>query len=367
MVLIQVLQSTKVDRVILQRAVCHGSLCSGLGVIESFYKGYFAALFAAGGQPHVPVYFRWTAGSKEVLPMYFSNETEDNFYDSHITDPEKKKSIELHGMMCFEKQIGRKNLKFGAIPTLSPRAVQNFKQVAYRMARKDGSLTTYFQRGPPYRILFSYRGPQASRHIENLDEFIGSLQKTFPAPDYVLRLMNNSDPTLTYKDQLGAVAESHVVITNHGAFQGNMLYLRNSSLIIEIFGHYGNNEIHTFHRMAMMFGAYYARVQPMGLQDHYGREYNLSAWDINNILNITKDYFHRQPYLANTGSGIGNTGEIYHGNASRATGSPPDGKESAPSYKLIEDPATGKKLPVTSVEGRAVLQKYMSEALHLGI
>ena len=62
----------------------------------------------------VPIYLRWTAGSKEVLPMYFSNETEDNFYDSHITDPEKKKSIELHGMMCFEKQIGRKNLKYGS-------------------------------------------------------------------------------------------------------------------------------------------------------------------------------------------------------------------------------------------------------------
>ena len=53
MVLIQVLQSIKVDRIVIQRPICHGSLCSGIGVMDSFYKGYFAALLKAGGQPHV--------------------------------------------------------------------------------------------------------------------------------------------------------------------------------------------------------------------------------------------------------------------------------------------------------------------------
>ena len=51
-------------------------------------------------------------------------------------------------------------------------------------------------------------------------------------------------------------------------FIGNMIYMKNSSLLMEIFGHYGNNEIHTFHRLALMFGVFYARVHPRDLTDH---------------------------------------------------------------------------------------------------
>lgn len=85
-----------------------------------------------------------------------------------------------------------------------------------------------------------------------MEYFISHLRQEFPEPDYRLRLMNNSDPQLDFQTQLQAVAESHVVITNHGAFEGNMIYMKNSSLLIEIFGHYGNNEIHTFHRLAVI-------------------------------------------------------------------------------------------------------------------
>ncbi len=48
------------------------------------------------------------------------------------------------------------------------------------------------------RILFSYRGPRASRRIGNMAFFISSLRQQFPAPDYQLRLMNNSDPQVRY-------------------------------------------------------------------------------------------------------------------------------------------------------------------------
>lgn len=65
-----------------------------------------------------------------------------------------------------------------------------------------------------------------------------------------------------------AVASSHAVLTNHGAFEGNMIFMNNSSLLIEIFGDYGNNEIHTFHRLALIFGFFYARVQPRGNTHH---------------------------------------------------------------------------------------------------
>ncbi len=37
--LVQVLQTVKVDRIIMQRSVCRANVCNGLGAIESFYKG----------------------------------------------------------------------------------------------------------------------------------------------------------------------------------------------------------------------------------------------------------------------------------------------------------------------------------------
>lgn len=38
--LLQVLATTKLDRIVIQRAVCHEKLCHGIGPIESFYKGF---------------------------------------------------------------------------------------------------------------------------------------------------------------------------------------------------------------------------------------------------------------------------------------------------------------------------------------
>jgi hypothetical protein len=70
-VLIQLMQLTKIDRIVLQRTVCHGSLCKGLGVMDSFYKAYYNAVMEAGGQPNVPVYLRWDS-SHDVQPIYFS-------------------------------------------------------------------------------------------------------------------------------------------------------------------------------------------------------------------------------------------------------------------------------------------------------
>jgi hypothetical protein len=40
----------------MQRAICHGTLCAGLGVMDSFYKAYFASLLAAAGQPNVRLF-----------------------------------------------------------------------------------------------------------------------------------------------------------------------------------------------------------------------------------------------------------------------------------------------------------------------
>lgn len=71
------------------------------------------------------------------------------------------------------------------------------------------------------------------------------------------------------------------------------------SLLLEIFGHYGNNEIHTFHRLALNLGVFYARMQPKGLSDHMMRSFVLTQPDIDEIFNVTKGYFDNKAYMSN--------------------------------------------------------------------
>lgn len=291
----------KIDRIIVQRAVCHGTLCNYLGSVESYYKGYFTAILTAGNQPDVPVYMRWSWHEKAVSPVFFSPTTADNYNKVLENDPEKKKPIGLQPNMCFDELVTRLPTDYGRIPTVSAESVQKFKKVAYGLVASDPSLTTYFTTGPPFRILVSFRGPKATRHTANLMELVSALEFNFPPPSYVIRLMNNSNPYLDYKTQLHAVAESHIVITNHGAFEGNMIYMKNSSLLLELFGTYGNNEIHTFHRLALMFGVFYARMNPSLLLDHQQPTYNLTQAEIAEVVDHVKNYFSLKPYLINSG------------------------------------------------------------------
>lgn len=300
-VLMQVLQTEKVDRIVMQRAACNARQCIGIGSIDSFYKGYFAALFKAFNQPNIPVYLRWTWKEKSVSPIYFSADTPD-YYNTTAGSS----SIELKNLMCFDRVIRRARADYGQTPLVSSSAVQAFKQAAYAMVNDHRSvnstshnLTTYFTDKPPYRILFAYRSTSATRYINNMQAVVEKLKIAFPSPHYHLRLLDTSDINLDFTTQLQAVAESNVVICNHGAFEANMIYMRNASLLIEIFGHYGNNEIHTFHRLALVFGLYYARVHPRDMIDHLQPNFTMAAEDIEEIVGMTTDYFGHKRYLRN--------------------------------------------------------------------
>jgi len=296
--LIAAAQAVPLDRIIMQRAACHGTLCAGIGTVDSFYKGYFAAVLIAAGNLDVPVYTRFDHNRK-VAPFKFSTDPKTDFYNTTAMDGAWSKTMLLHRRMYFERLMRRTNLHYGAVGAVSAEAVQRFKAAAYGLIPCTPPLTTYFEKEGPFKILFAYRGNKASRQIENMDEFVGRLRTKFPSPTYQLRLFNTSDPYLTFATQLQAVAESHVVIANHGAFEGNMIYMRNSSLLVELFGHYGNNEIHTFQRLAVMFGLYYARLHSESLTDHQAPFFNMSRTDIANVENTVQEYFDRKPYLLN--------------------------------------------------------------------
>lgn len=243
-------------------------------------------------------------------PIFFSAESPDYYNESAVQNLlPSLKSIKLKHTMCFDRVIKRVPADYGFTPLVSTSAVQAFKSAAYDMINTHNAnnstaekLVAFFEDKAPYRILFAYRSSTASRFINNMPDFVQNLTNSFPAPAYQLRLLDTSDIHLDFQTQLQAVAESNVVISNHGAFEANMIYMRNSSLLIEIFGHYGNNEIHTFHRLALVFGLYYARVHARNMTTHLQRSFTMSAGDTGEVVEIMQEYFGQKRYLRYTGS-----------------------------------------------------------------
>lgn len=294
-VLIQILQSVKVDRIVLQRAICHNILCAGVGTFVSFFAAYYAAMIDAF-QPNTPVYMRYTTG--DLIPVLLST-SYPGYEIPAEKHPVKLKPMHLNTWMCFELGIRRGSYYYkNFIGSLSSEAVQKFKAAAYSAVDIQPRQQTYFENKPPFRILYSYRGPVASRHIKNNDQVIEALNHHFPSPDYIVRSMNNSNPYNTAAYQILAVAEANVVITNHGAFQGNLIYMRNGSLMIEISGNYSCS--YEFQYLAQMFGVFSALVKASQLDDHKTKSYFISSTEIMEIVQLVKEYFLLKPFLFNT-------------------------------------------------------------------
>ena len=300
-VLIQILKTTKIDRVVMQRAACHATLCFGVGTWRSFYAAYFAAAFEAVNQSNIPIYIRWASGERSLTPNHVS--TRIDGYENYQIKNVSPKTIPIKPNICLEHVIRRGPKYWGNFHgSKSPEAIQGFKRAAYG-AKSVGTpvLTTHFVASSPCVILFSYRGIHSSRHMTNSSQslLIHGLHQSFPAPLYDLRIMNNGNQSNTAEGQLRAVAEANVVITNHGAFEGNLIYMRNASLLVELAGNYTNSEFRFFQHLSHDFGVFYARLRTYNLQDHDQASFDILSTEIDEIVGIVREYFMRKPYAFN--------------------------------------------------------------------
>ena len=224
----QVLRSTKVDRIIFQRAACNAMLCGGVGTFRGFWGGYLAAIMDAANVSNIPVYIRWSWTERNVNPLYLSTKAIGYIIDTN-KDPtylNKLSGIHLKPRMCFENVIRRGPEYHGNFHgSISPEAIQDFKKTSYESTiNLKTNLPTYFDKSSPYVILISYRG-KTTRHIANINDMINTFRTIFRVPDYYIHTMDNGNSHATSEMQLKQVAEANVVITNHGAFEGNLVIL----------------------------------------------------------------------------------------------------------------------------------------------
>ena len=299
--LVEVLQITKIDRVVLQRAACHDKLCYGNGTFESFFKGYYGAALKAGGQLHVPVYMRYDGNSNKVNPMYYSESSPSLLDEVKMKSPLYNKPIQLQNVMYFERLLRKTNIYSGEVAPVSALAAEKFKDAAYSFMKTQPPLTTYFQNGSPYEILFSYRGSKGSTHrtIANYAEIAQKLKMTFPSPDYRVVILDNSNMEMSFDFQVRTVQQAHVVLTNHGAFELNLIFMRKNALLVEMVGNYPLTDSVALGRLAVSFNLHYGNQICSNLTEHEQSDFYVSSSEISELIGTVQDYFVEKPYLNN--------------------------------------------------------------------
>ena len=97
-------------------------------------------------------------------------------------------------------------------------------------------------------------------HFAKRFKAITGKQVHFGAQSHIPYRQLSSNPDLGYEAQLRAVSSAHIVITTHGAFQANMLFMQNRALLVELFGNIHHPPTHVFRKFALSFELFYGRV-----------------------------------------------------------------------------------------------------------
>lgn len=304
--LLQVLQTVKVDRIILQRAVCiSANQCAGIGMFDSFFKGMYTAMIDAF-HSEIPIFVRWSWQDRNMKPLYLSSKVHNNEYTVPIE--RRHPSFHLKPVTCMERVIRNPMRCTGCFHnTVSPSAAARFKEVAYTLVTKDNihevshvsPLVHHFRKSAPMVVTLAHRGVSATRHIQNLHFMIDILKESFKSPIYEFRVVDTTNITRGYAEQIRMVADAQVVIAEHGAFQSNVIYMRNGSLLVDLKGNYTNGENRNFENLARMFGVYYAGVLTEGLEDHKWVGFNITKPDCEAITRTVYQYVAEKPYSFN--------------------------------------------------------------------
>lgn len=341
--LIQILHSINVTRIVMQRAPCiRNDFCQGMGTWNSFFKGYYMIALSAAlqSQSHaIPIYLRFQQ-DMELKPIVL-NAAKDDFvrypYPIVRNSSSSKKYPDFilldNDQICFEHVIRRIISCDGCFyGSLSEFAVTKFKQTTYEYLnkyynrRKDkinhvfegeiGHTSTAHEKirtthnnnqnvfGLPLAagriiITYAYRGITATRHANNVDMLRSALLAGFAdASQYKVRFVDTSTGTLGFAEQMYIAATSHVIITDHGAFQTNLIYMRNASLLIDLRGDYPNGECVNFEHMACMFGIYFQHVVMSQLKVHGGMKgFNITTEEAAQVVQIIQNYSSEKPYI----------------------------------------------------------------------
>ena len=290
--LFQLLSSTKIDRVVLQRAPCFevgSDLCQGEGTYKSFFERFFITAIKAANSS-ATIYVRFTGNDTNWLPLIVSSTDVGN----KVISTQETAPIPVTPITCFDRILRRTGDR--CFPnTISAPLARAFKRIAYESNLPipiPFTLPPSNQRKQIVTVVF--RGRHHTRSMENIEQFLrflrDAIKNQLPKCDIIVKLFDLSVEANLHQ-QVEVAAESDILISTHGAFESNIIYMREHSYIIEIRGtaylyqHEGPN----FQALATNFLVNYDSVDCIGLRFHKQPSYILGDNDMNIIAKLTTD------------------------------------------------------------------------------
>lgn len=328
---LQILHTTPVDRIIIQRAPCARSdFCRGVTYWGSYFEGLVACAIASAGL-NIPVFFRLHHKERHWLPFFLVNVEGSRVIKSRgdtswpsdipklppliwknttltIRPPSPNPDlpgIEVQDKMCFQRLIRRTSITeqcekcimqschtcfaFG----MSKTVVRRFKEAVYSLLAPANSPIAVV-RSPslhPVIITIAHRFGH-NRAMSHPNELRDSLQNQLGADTAIVaavdvRLYDTTNTSASYLVQMRLMAESDVVICTHGSFVGNLVYMRDEALLIELIGNYGNtvNDF-AFELLARTFSVYRVTVTMSDLQEHSQDQYDIQENEVETIRRV---------------------------------------------------------------------------------
>lgn len=326
----------KVDRIVLQRAPCMNvDLCAGVGTWEGWFKGFFIALMDAFSPEHpIPIYMRFAwqeknenhvclghkYGSKSETPCqrewFWTGKPENQLMMKNAMGKNGglnwcwEEIFFLQNIKAFER-IFKRNCNGCFQNGISESTVKRFKAAAYNLTRRydDVSPATlskapklHFPQSGPIVVTLAHRSMAATRSINNIDLLINTLRHTLRPPVFDFRVYNTSNNTRGYAEQMEVAMHTQVMIAEHGAWQSQLIYMRNGSYWIDMHGNYNHGEFHNFEKLAKVFGVYYDSVVTKGLTFHPQDDFAISKLECLRVAELALQYSLDRPFVHNLGT-----------------------------------------------------------------
>ena len=238
----EVLRYVKVRRIVLQRS----STLVNKATWKPWFVGFYAAMINAF-RPHIPIYIR--VGEDDIFTAhYLSVDPVSGVVEEEVRHSD---TITIGSTQCFETVWTRTECATCYPFAVSLSTAALFYESAQLIAKRGNTslallASNSIDTALNIRVVHAYRSAIWPRHIENIEEVRDYLSSAFsnssfnslasPSP-YSITFLSVPTPE-RYDEQIPFVSAADIVITEHGAFQSSMVFMRCGSALIDLRGSY---------------------------------------------------------------------------------------------------------------------------------
>ena len=274
----------------------------------SFYKSYYASILSAFQDLHkpVPIYMRIHVGVDHLahfLSIDASNIIQEEVDDSKRIPHHKQHSLCFEQVLLTSRQDDDKNRR-NRYP-LSEATANKFRQTAYRLIKppisKNGDrFVDYWTAGQPIVVTYAHRSSRDSRHAGNVLWFANHLRNLLPKSQFIIHVTPTPNSIADHVEQMRIVYHTNVLITEHGAFDSNVICMRNGSLFIQLRGGHGNLGCIHDYKLAytsQVFGVFYKVVINKDMTEFGKQEFSITLDEANTVVEIILSYAANATYV----------------------------------------------------------------------